>query len=267
LALPMITDLKQVPLGPIARDFVFGYDENPDQHVEFLTDLFWGSGNVWGFDSWEEVLAYCRDRRLLRQYPSSVWNREKACAYAEYLAQVVGRLRGKNTEPLITTGLTFDIHRGEWIRSERLRSAVIHLQEALEQAVFWFNVKQVACWFTWLGLTHVEWPDFLKELTPREVEEQAYQLDDLCYGHGRMLLAGCHRPFELIVALEDVPRETRNIFLLTPKQLQEMARLRVGAGPKKADETVLDEVFIEEPVATVEEESEERRSPGGIYLP
>jgi hypothetical protein len=128
----MITDLKQVPLGPIARDFILGYDENPDQHVELLADLFWESPSVWGFDSWEEVLAYCRGNRLLRQYSSSVWNREKACAYAEYLDHVVGRLRGQTTESLITTNLTFDIHRGEWIRSEQLRFAVIHLQEALD---------------------------------------------------------------------------------------------------------------------------------------
>lgn len=264
LALTLITDLKQVPLGPIARDFVLGYDHNPDEHVEFLISLFWETTHGPFFGSWDELAAYCRGKRLLRQYPSRVWNREKACAYVDYLDMVVGWLRGKREQPLITTTLAPDMHRSAWLRSEELRTAVTHLQEELDRTVFWFNISMVALWLTWVDSYRMEWPEMLKELTPEDVRHQANQLDDLCYGHGTRLLSGCSRPYQLIVSLEDVPCDTRNLFLLTPNQIQEEARLRVGAGPKEPDKAIVAEMALEEPDSS--EEPQERRTPGGILL-
>lgn len=265
LALTMITDLKQVPLGPIARDFVLGYDHNPDEHVEFLISLFWETTHGPFFGSWDELAAYCREKRLLRQYPSRVWNRERACAYADYLDMVVGWLRGKREQPLITTTLAPDMHRSEWLSSEELREAVTHLQEALDSSIFWFNINMVATWFTWIDSYRMEWPEILKEVAPREIGQQANFLDGLCYGHGTRILSGCARPHQLIASLEDVPIDTRNLFLLTPNQLQEATRLRVGAGPKESNPSVIDEVALEVPESP--EEPQERRTAGGIYLP
>jgi hypothetical protein len=266
LALPMITDLKQVPLGPIVRDFVIGYDSEPEQHVGLVIDILWESPHGLHFESYEETVVYCRERRLLREYPSSVWKREEACAYAEYLALAVGQLRGQAERPLITTNLAFDLHRGEWLKSEELRTAVTELQSVLDRALIWFNIKMVAMWFTWIDSYRVEWPEILKELKPEDVRQQANQLDDLCYMQGRAIVAGhCGDAWQRIANLEEVPRSTRNLFLMTTRQLHEATRLRVGADPKDADLTVLDEVALEEPELLPE--PQERRTTGGIYLP
>lgn len=265
MALTMITDLKQVPLGPVVREFVLGYDHDPEQHISLVIDIHWNNKLGCYFDSYDEAEAFCREKRLLRQYPSCTWNRERARAYAEYLDMVVGWLRGKREQPLITTTLALDTHRSEWIRSEELRAAVTHLREALNSAIFWFNVKMVCLWFTWIDPHRMEWPELLKDVAHKEIGQQANLLDRLCYGHGTMLLSSCARPYELIASLEDVPTDTRNVFLLTPNQLQEAARLSVGAGPKKPDKSVIDEVALAEP--ELPPEPQERRTPGGIYIP
>jgi hypothetical protein len=261
----MITDLKQVPLGPVVKDFVLGYDRDPEQHVELVIDILLKSlhGGYY-FESHDEAAAYCRERRLLRQYYSIIRNRERACAYAEYLDIAVNGLNGKE-QPLISTTLGPDIHRSEWIRSEELRTAVTRLQEELNRAVFWFNINLVATWFTWITPLWMEWPEILKEIDQFEIGPQAHLLDRLCFGHGTTFLRGCSSHCAAIASLEDVPRETRNIFLLTPRQLLELARLRIGVGSDEADPSVFDEVALEEPEPPPE--PQERRTPGGIYLP
>lgn len=262
-----IGSIDAVPLGPVARDIVRGYNEEPERYLDFIVEMLYESF-VFYFQSYDEANDYCRKNRNLRDYSSRIWKREEACCYTTYLDMIVTELRGHHEElPRITTTLGPDIHRSEWIRSAELRNSVEELQKALAEAVEWFNIKMVADWLTTIDPWRMEWPDILKDIKPDNINQQFNLLDNFCYGQATMVMrTSCARAYDAIIALEDVPLATRNLFLLTGKQLREGARLRMGTRPRKEpDAAIIDEVAIDS--EKIEKIPTERRTPGGIYLP
>jgi hypothetical protein len=246
------------PVGPFIRNLVDNWETEHESRRRFLRLWHPERGKLY-----DDELAEL-DNGPITALISIIHLRERVAVYIEYVALVLGKMRG--TPPMvIKNAKDAELHDKlvaasmMWLLDHDLRNAVNTAVEAAQETVLWFNYQLVAA-----KLRDIACYDELKQLFPSveetELRRQAQMVENYAYGRAKLLYAS--RFLKAMEALHQLPvREeahwTKGLFAFTPVQIIAMGQGRMGLLNYERTE----KVFTPDPLPPRETVSE-----GGIVI-